>query len=211
MVYDIAYAKDGSGDLYAACEAGPFRFDRAAGTWTSISTALAPITLYWSVECVDAELVRYGTYGRGIWDYRVPQPVLAQVYCTGKLNSAFCLPAIGFSGVPATGGTAPFLVTASQILAQRSGLLFYGFQPHTGNYQGGTLCVRAPVTRTGIQNSGGSGPCGGTYSFDFNALVRSGSDPALASGASVHCQYWYRDPQDPFNTGLSDALQFTLP
>jgi len=211
MVYDVAYAKDGSGDLYAACEAGPFRFDRAAGAWTSISGGLAPITLYWSVECVDAELVRYGTYGRGIWDYRVPQPVLAQVYCTGKLSSAFCLPAIGFSGVPSTGGSAPFLVTASQILAQRSGLLFYGFQPHAGNYQGGTLCVRAPVTRTSIQNSGGSGPCGGTYSFDFNVLIRSGSDPALTSGASVHCQYWYRDPQDAYSTGLSDALQFTLP
>ncbi len=211
MVYDVVYARDGSGDLYAACEAGPYRFDRAAAQWTPISAGRAPITLYWSVEFVGTDLVRFGTYGRGIWDYRIPQPVVAQTYCTAKMNSALCVPSIGFSGAPSTSGTAPFLVTASLVMAQKSGLLFYGYQPHAGAYQGGTMCVRAPIRRLGVQNSGGGVSCTGTYSTDMNALIRAGTDAQLVSGATVYCQYWYRDPADPWNTGLTDALEFQIP
>lgn len=211
MVYDLVYARDGTGDVYAATEAGPWRFERALGTWSNLSGGVAPLTLYWSVEFVGTDLVRYGTYGRGIWDYRIPPAFHAVTYCTAKINSAFCVPAIGFTGAPSATAPTPFIVEASDILASKNGLLFYGQQPHAAAYQGGTMCVRAPVRRTWVQGSGGTTGCSGTFATDMNALIRSGSDPQLVSGATVYCQYWYRDPADPWNTGLTDGLEFTIP
>jgi hypothetical protein len=73
------------------------------------------------------------------------------------------------------------------------------------------MCVRAPIRRLGVQNSGGGISCTGTYSTDMNAVIRTGNDAQLVSGATVYCQYWYRDPADPWNTGLTDALEFQIP
>jgi len=55
---------------YAACEAGPYGYDEASGQWTSLLGTEAPLTTYWCVEWVpEIGAVRFGTYGRGIWDY----------------------------------------------------------------------------------------------------------------------------------------------
>jgi hypothetical protein len=68
LIYDLDY--DGQGNLYAATEAGAFRWDRSTGQWQNIMSNVAPATLYWSVEMVDdGGTARFGTYGRGIWDY----------------------------------------------------------------------------------------------------------------------------------------------
>jgi hypothetical protein len=39
---------------------------------------------------------------------------------------------------------------------------------------------------------------------------QSGIDPMLALGVVVDAQYWYRDPADPWTSGLSNALEFTI-
>lgn len=140
-------------------------------------------------------------------------PTPPVVYCTGKVNSQFCSPAIAFTGVPKFGGTLPFDITASQMLNNKFGLLFYGSQPNGVSFQGGHLCVKLPITRTNVLNSGGSSSgtdCTGTYSYDFGALINGGSDPTLIPGASVYAQYWARDPQDTFTTSLTDAVGFTI-
>ena len=67
------------------------------------------------------------------------------------------------------------------------------------------------MRRTWVQGSGGTSGCSGTFATDMNALIRSGFDPQLVSGATVYCQYWYRDPADLWNTGLTDGLEFTIP
>jgi hypothetical protein len=48
------------------------------------------------------------------------------------------------------------------------------------------------------------------FSFDFNARIQSGVDPALAAGVLVYAQYWYRDPLVGSTTGLTDGLQFGI-
>jgi hypothetical protein len=92
LVYGLAYAGDGSGDVYAATEAGAYCWSRATATWENIMGTEAPITLYWSVEAVPGlPLMRFGTYGRGIWDYATedPQPVGPGIaYCFGDTASA---------------------------------------------------------------------------------------------------------------------------
>jgi hypothetical protein len=135
-------------------------------------------------------------------------------YCTSKVNSQGCTPAIGFTGTPTASG-APFDITCSDVINNKVGLLFYGFQAKALPYQQGTLCITAPVRRTPLQNAGGNPPpddCSGLYTYDFDARIQSGADPMLVSGALVYAQYWYRDPQHPgaFTTGRSDALAFQI-
>lgn len=70
MIYDICWANDGTDDLYAATETGPYRFDSITWGWIDISGNEAPSTTYWSVESVPTDnRIRFATYGRGIWDY----------------------------------------------------------------------------------------------------------------------------------------------
>jgi photosystem II stability/assembly factor-like uncharacterized protein len=88
LVYDLVYALDGSGDIYAATEAGPYRYNRSLGSWQSLHRSGTPITLYWSVEAlVGGEVIRFGTYGRGIWDFRI-LPVGDPDSYTGPLRRA---------------------------------------------------------------------------------------------------------------------------
>jgi len=72
LVYGLALESPDREILYAATEAGPYRLDPGTGPWEAIGGTTAPLTTYWCVEAVPtADLVRFGTYGRGIWDYAV--------------------------------------------------------------------------------------------------------------------------------------------
>ncbi len=137
------------------------------------------------------------------------------IYCTSKVNSQFCSPSIGFSGGASVSSATAFHITASQMINNKSGLLFYSYQANGAPFQGGFLCCKLPITRTTLQSSGGSpsgADCSGTYDFDFNAWIQSGIDPNLIASAVVYAQYWARDPQDVFGytTSLTDALTFTV-
>lgn len=136
------------------------------------------------------------------------------VYCTAKVNSQLCRPMIGSSGTASASSASPFLITATAIVNNKNGILFYGLNGQTANpWQGGFLCVKAPVTRTPQQNSGGNSgvpDCSGTFAFDFNADIQSGTNPLLVPGTAVNAQYWYRDPPASYTTGMTNALEFTI-
>lgn len=153
------------------------------------------------------------THGIGVsglaWD-QTPSPA---TYCTAKVNSQGCTPAIAVSGFPSAGGSEACAISASQVLNNKSGILFYSFAPDAKLALGGVLCVRPPLQRTPVQDSGGGPPpddCSGTLAFDFNALIQSGADPALATGAIVYAQYFYRDPSSTDAAGLTDAARLTI-
>ncbi len=139
------------------------------------------------------------------------------VYCTAKVNSLGCASAIASIGTPSASAGSGFVVTASNLLNQVSGVLFYGKTgPAATPFQGAFFCAQPPVTRTLGQNSGGDPPpianCSGTFGLDFNAWIAGGSDPALTPGQEVWAQYWSRDPllPPPDKTNLSDALAFVV-
>jgi len=68
LTYDLCYSVDGL-RVFAATETLPYAWD-ATTRWQPIAESGVPITLYWSVEAVaDGRTIRFGTYGRGIWDY----------------------------------------------------------------------------------------------------------------------------------------------
>ena len=74
LVLDLAF--DSRGEvLYAATEAGAYRCRLASGRWENLMGRSAPATTYWSVEVVAPDVARFGTYGRGIWDWRPGFPL----------------------------------------------------------------------------------------------------------------------------------------
>jgi hypothetical protein len=149
----------------------------------------------------------------------LPSP---EVYCTAKLNSLGCIPAIGSSGQASASQTSGFIVTGANTRNQRAGLLLYGSTGRAANaFQGGTLCVRSPIRRTPGQSSGGSAlpvnDCSGVYAIDMNGFAAGslGGNPAAAlrvPGTQVQCQWWGRDPgfPAPSNSTLTDALEYMV-
>lgn len=134
-------------------------------------------------------------------------------YCTATVNSLGCSPSVSASGTPSVTGTGPFTVTCAQQRNNKLGFLSYSLDSAQTPYQGGFLCLRAPVTRTFPSSSGGSSgvqDCSGTLAFDFGALLRSRTDPRLEPGREVSVQFWSRDPQAPFGGNRSNALRLRL-
>jgi len=138
-------------------------------------------------------------------------------YCTSGVSSNGCSASMFASGVASASATSGFSVAATQVEGQRQSLFFYGVSGRTGLPWGSTgsfLCVKPPVQRTVLLNSGGSvGQCDGAVQFDWLAFV-SATPGALGApfqvGDVVNTQVWYRDPPSSNGTQLSNALEFTL-
>lgn len=84
LVFSLASTPD-EDLLFAATEAGPFVYNARDNQWHDLSTKCSPVQTYWSVEYVaPIQTVRFGTYGRGIWDFQLdtdtpaPEPPIAK-------------------------------------------------------------------------------------------------------------------------------------
>lgn len=84
LVFSLAATPDEQ-LLFAATESGPFVYHVGDNRWHDLSTACSPVQTYWSVEYVaPIQTVRFGTYGRGIWDLQLdtdtpaPEPPIAK-------------------------------------------------------------------------------------------------------------------------------------
>lgn len=152
--------------------------------------------------------------GGNVYGTFLPQLPFASLYCTPKTNSLGCVPMIGFSGVPSASSAEGFTLSATNVLNNKSGLLFYSLVgPDNLPFMGGTLCGRSPVRRTPVLFSGGNPPpndCSGVYSFDFNSWAFRGPDPMLVAGQAVWGQFWSRDPLSSFSVGLTAGVEFVI-
>lgn len=75
LAYCMVEAPDASGRMYLGTETGAWEWDPVAKEWNDILGPDGPLTLYWSVETVPSRnLIRFGTYGRGVWDYAPGTP-----------------------------------------------------------------------------------------------------------------------------------------
>ena len=151
-----------------------------------------------------------GQVSQRIARYSESAPCPPQSYCTAKLNSQGCLPVIGSSGTPSL-TTNDFHVTATNVLNQKNGLLFWGYARASNPYQGGYLCVKAPLTRTPLQNTGGNAPpddCSGNLDFHFSASYLASRN--VLAGERLFSQYWHRDPASPQPSGLTRGLSFLV-
>ena len=149
-------------------------------------------------------------------------PAPPTVYCTAKVNSLGCLPAISSAGNPSATASNGFVVTATNILNQKAGFLLYGFGGRTAlPFSGGTLCVAAPLYRTPPRLSGGSPTplfdCSGVYRLDMNQFAAGNAGgaphPGLSRpGTTITCQWWGRDPgfPAPDASTLTDAVEYVV-
>ncbi len=76
LVFCIAPNEDES-LIFAATEAGPYVYIASEGEWYDLSGVGTPNQTYWSVEYLeDGKIARFGTYGRGIWDFEVEEQIV---------------------------------------------------------------------------------------------------------------------------------------
>ncbi len=131
-------------------------------------------------------------------------------YGVGKTNSAGCVPRIDFVGAASRTLGDNFHITASNVVAQKAGMLFWGFASASTPFGGGALLVGQPIVRTDQQNSGGVGACDGSFDFHFSQLLMQNYN--LPTGQRLYAQYWRRDPRFTFpnNLGLTNALRFDV-
>lgn len=137
-------------------------------------------------------------------------------YCTAKTNSLGCVTGIDTTGAASASAASGFVISARNILNQKTGLLIYSTNGFAAvPFHGGTLCLLQPIRRTTQQQSGGSSSgadCTGTFAFDFNAWIAAGLDASLTAGACAWAQYWSRDPgfPPPQSSNLTNALTFEI-
>lgn len=144
------------------------------------------------------------------------------VYCVAKTNPLGCTPSIGSTGLPSSTATSGFTIRAVEVRNNKPGLVLYGSSGRaTTPFQGGTLCIQAPIKRSVPVNSGGAPApavdCSGVYALDMNTFAQGllGGTPAAflrIPGGIVDTQYWGRDPgfPPPFDSTLSDAFEYVV-
>ena len=94
LVYCLGEAHDGSGKVFAGTETAAHARAPLDAGWSDITGTQAPITVYWSVETLPNEnTLRFGTYGRGIWDYQLDLQARATVRNGSGANPS-CLTSI---------------------------------------------------------------------------------------------------------------------
>ena len=62
--------------IFAATELGPYAYTENQNEWINIMGLSAPDQTYWSLEYVpEIHTARFGTYGRGIWDFIIDENI----------------------------------------------------------------------------------------------------------------------------------------
>ena len=141
-------------------------------------------------------------------------PPSLHIYCAAKLNSCGILTSIGSSGTQSTAAASGYVISTSGAKGLKPGLLLYSTSGRANMpFDGGVLCVAAPVRRSTllVDTSGSAGLCNGVLKLDMNAFTWGalGGTPAPGlriPGTRVDCQFWGRD--SPGRSLLSNALEY---
>ncbi len=157
-----------------------------------------------------SNLVPADTNGKFDAFLRTPLPA-GSTYCTATASAQGCTPQISSSGISSATATSGFVISATNVLSNKPGVLLYGVSGTAAvAFQNATLCVAPPVLRSPVVLSGGALPidCSGVFSIDMNAFAAGtlGGTPALElaiPGTFVYCQWWSRE-----NT--SDAIGYIV-
>lgn len=90
LVYEIVANPDET-LLFAATEAGPYVYVVADNQWYSMTSAINPTQSYVTVEYIQSSnTVRFGTYGMGIWDFKLSNALPAAPVVTTTGSAIFC-------------------------------------------------------------------------------------------------------------------------
>lgn len=71
LIFEMVSNEDGS-LLFAASQVAPWVYVKSLDKWFDLSGVGAPQQTWWSVDYVPSmKTARFGTYGRGIWDFKI--------------------------------------------------------------------------------------------------------------------------------------------
>lgn len=195
LVYDMTEAPDGSGRMYAAAQSGAWEYEPSTQQWSSILGAEAPITRYWSVETVPSKnMVRFGSYGRGIWDYLPGTPGF---FPYAELREAPNVLELKASAQPLLGGQVTLTVTGAKPSA--NGFLNVSKGQADFPMFGGDLLIDLnQVVWQRAMTADGSGKASATLSIPNNVALL---------GAERYLQAAFRDATQVQGWALSHGLR----
>ena len=92
-------------------------------------------------------------------------------YCNAAPSGLGCTGTIGFAGNASATAGEGFVIDCDGVRNRQSGVLFFGLEGRaTIPFNDGTLCVRPPLKRVPLQNSGGASAstqdCSGSFAFE---------------------------------------------
>lgn len=91
LVYDMEILPDDS-LMFAATEVGPYVYVQDEDAWFDIAGEDAPYQIYWSVDYVEnIHAARFGTYGRGIFEFQLNYPEPPAAITTQTVSNNFIL------------------------------------------------------------------------------------------------------------------------
>lgn len=132
------------------------------------------------------------------------------VYCAAKTNSQGCQTKVAWEGLLSLSIADNFVVRATDVVSQQLGMLLWSRDRAALPFQGGTLCLAAPLERLAPQSSGGDAvpDCSGVLPYPLGHDLAA--EQGWTAGDDLYAQFWYRDPAHPDGTatGLSDAVRF---
>jgi hypothetical protein len=86
LIYGLASTPDDN-YLFAATEVGPYVYIAEKKMWYDLSGLNTPDQTYWTVEYIpEIKTVRFGTYGRGIWDFAIDEFVGVDEISTNNVD-----------------------------------------------------------------------------------------------------------------------------
>lgn len=194
LVYCMAEAPDQSGVLFCGSDQGAWRFDPASSMWSDLLGTEAPINTYWTCEAVPSQnIIRFGTYGRGIWDYHLETP---GCFPYGELRGGANVLALGSDSAPLIGEPVTFEIDGC--LPGARGKLVLSAAAGEEDFLGGTLLVDLPAAFQFNFNANASGTALVTINVpDIPGLV--GQERYLQAGAE--------DATQPSGWALSHGLR----
>ncbi len=154
--------------------------------------------------------------GKDVFAKRFLTSTSPVTYGTPVPHSYGCGVNVTSTGTPSVSSPSPFNITASGVINQAIGTMWFSQGSAFTPFIGETLLLATPVFRTGpLFSNGNTVPphdCSGSLTYDFNALIDGGTIPFLTAGTTISAQFTFRDGIDPNGTGigLSNALRFTI-
>ncbi|MDF2456850.1 MAG: Chitinase [Cytophagaceae bacterium] len=178
MVFDLV-ANDDESLLFAATEVGPYVYVVSADTWYPMNGLNGPDQTYWDVEFISStQTVRFATYGRGIWDFKIQ---------TGSSNAS---PSVSLTA-PLNNATysAPANITVSATAADADGTI-----SKVEFYQGSTLigtALTSPYSITWNNVAAGSYSITAKAFDNLNAsTVSNAAAITVTSGSTCTAAQW---------------------
>jgi len=222
------FDQDGDVDVFGVTDTGAYLLEQVSpGVFANLGQLPGTVNIVSGLDLADSNgdgrldvVLGARSPGGFLVMHHAGVPGEAATYCTSQTSSNGCIPSIAASGTPSATATSGFTISSSNMQNNRRGMLVYSLSGRASTpFQGGILCVQAPVFRSPILMSGGSASgldCSGSLARDWNAFVQGlgGGSPQPAAwivGTQVTAQWWSRDPGSfPGQSNLSNAVDFAV-